>query len=174
MDLADGFLNNSSASFIDSFGLITEFQGGSVFYQNNAKHIFKDIFFNVVEAFTDSELDCECNDFNMDGGCAFASNTSGTFKIKGDIDPNANSTGFFSASTVTILASAKSYTSNAGLIDSSLEHAIANGCNVQFEGINSSGIKGKDIPSATTTNLIDYIGDYHHITGTTTRCLEND
>jgi hypothetical protein len=168
MDQADGFLNNSTASFIDSFGLITEFQGGSVFYQNNAKHIFKDIFFNVVEAFTDSELDCECNDFSMDSNTAFASNTTGTFKIKRNIDPTAASSGFFYSSTATILASAKLYTSNAGLIDSSLEQAIANGCNVQFEGINSSGIKGGDIPSATTTNLIDYIGDYHHITGTTT------
>jgi len=173
MDQADGFLNNSTASFIDSFGLITEFQGGSVFYQNNAKHIFKDIFFNVVEAFTKSELDCECNDFNMDGGCAFASNTSGTFKIKGDIDPNAIGTGFFSASTATILASAKSYTSNAGLIDSSLEQAIANGCNVQFEGINLEKTSNKSdsytasssTTYASTKALVDGLNNVNNLTG---------
>ena len=144
MDLADGFLKNTnSASFIDSFGLIKEFQGVSVFYQNNAKHIFKDIFFNVTEAFTDSELDCECNDFNMDAGTAFASNTNGTFKINGNIGAACASSGFFSASTATILASAKLYTSNAGVIDASLEQAISHGCNVQFDGINLEEVSNK-------------------------------
>lgn len=136
MDLADGFLNNSEASFIDNFGFIIEFQNGIIFYNNSAKHIFQNIFFNVDEAFTNAELDCECNNFAMAANTAFASNTTGTFKIKGLIDPASASSGFFSASTATLLVSSILYTSNAGNIDASVGEAILNGCNVQFEGIN--------------------------------------
>jgi hypothetical protein len=153
--------------------LITEFQNGIIFYNNSAKHIFQNIFFNVDEAFTDSELDCECNDFNMDGGCAFASNTSGTFKIKGLIDPASASSGFFSSSTATLLVSSILYTSNAGNIDASVGEAILNGCNVQFEGVNLEKTSNKSdsytasssTTYASTKALVDGLNNVNNLTG---------
>ncbi len=184
MDLADGFLNNSTASFIDELGLISEFTGGSIFIWNSSKHIFGNILFNVVEAFTGSDLKVQLIDFDMDANCAFANDSTGTFKITGNIGASANSSGFFYNSNTTILTNSFLYTNNGGGIDASLEQAILNGCNVFFDGIDKENIKNKALnftvldnekypTTQATKDLVDYyiqsnikiIGDWDATSG---------
>lgn len=155
VDLADGFLNNSSASFIDELGLISEFNGGSVFINNSSRHIFGNIFFNVAEAFTNSYLDIELLDFDMDANCAFASASTGKAKISGNIGAASASSSFFSNSSATLLVSSKLYTSNAGNIDASVGEAILNGCNVFFDGIDKEDVKNK-VLNFNSPNNTDY------------------
>lgn len=160
--LLGGFMQNSSASFVDELGLICHFNQAA-FFINIGNHIFgadmifegqsfygttgntvfkKDVYFFIYPSFPHFENATGTYFFNknltLDTSEQFALNSNAKFIFSQNIGPTegANYVGFFSGSTSTIFASASKYTSNAGGIEGDLQTAIANGCNVQFDGIN--------------------------------------
>jgi len=172
--LLGGFMQNSSASFVDELGLIFHFNQAA-FFINGGNHIFgadmkiegqsfygttgnivfkKDVYFNIYPSFPHFENATGTYFFNknltLDASEQFALNSNAKFIFSQNIGPTegANYVGFFSGSTSTIFASASKYTSNAGGIQGDLQTAISNGCNVQFDGINLA--KEVDLTSHTT------------------------
>jgi hypothetical protein len=158
MDVNSPFLNDApnytNASFIDEFGLITEFHGEDSFLLNKGYHKFINASF-ADDCFKESILNVEINDLSiLSGGAQIGGNSSGTIRIKGNIGTSEATqwAGFFYSSTATIFANASKYTSNAGSIQGDLQTAITNGCNVQFDGINKENVSNKQTdltPSAT-------------------------
>jgi len=160
--LLGGFMQNSSASFVDELGLICHFNQAA-FFINIGNHIFgadmifegqsfygttgntvfkKDVYFFIYPSFPHFENATGTYFFNnnltLDASEQFALNSNAKFIFSQNIGPTegANYVGFFSGSTSTIFASASKYSSNAGGIQGDLQTAISNGCNVQFDGIN--------------------------------------
>lgn len=146
LTVTDGITYNT-ASFIDEFGLITEFLGAQSFSKNTGKCVFGDSVEFIDYCFMDSILNVEINNLisTFAGNYLFL-NTSGTVIIKKNIGPTESANfgaTFFSGSTATIFANASKYTSNAGGIQGDLVTAITNGCNVFFDGIDKEKVSNK-------------------------------
>ena len=141
-----GFSPNN-ASIIDEIGLITSLVVSFGFYKNNGNHKLGNVAFvgNEFNSFSGTIEVQSIVDLSLPSD-SFADNSTGKFIIKGNIGatPSGNSySPFFQGSTSTILVNKEQYTINAGGIQGDLQTAIANGCNVQFEGIDLEKVSNK-------------------------------
>jgi len=164
---ADYFLAKTSAitttSIIDDLGLITNFAnyafrrsnnkiklgdctfGDNAFYLGGAEIKLGDCtfgdnaFFNLYKEVTIGNITLTNPSY------FFAKNSVGKFYIDKKIgaSTSAEYPNFFSTSLATIFARKVAYTNNAGGIEGDLQTAIANGADVQFEGINLEKVSNK-------------------------------
>ena len=139
----------TTASLIDEFGLITNFDLDSIpsFSFNGGNHKLGKVTFWGLEFDTFSgivEIE-QIVDITYGTVSYFAQTSTGKFIIKGNIGltPSGNSYTCFLNSTATILVNKEQYTINAGAIQGDLQTAITNGCNVQFDGIDLEEVSNK-------------------------------
>jgi hypothetical protein len=144
----------NKCSFEDPLGLITGFNA-SCFSFNSGNHVFLNPTFrrDCFQEFHGTVILDYISGYFAAAGPAFALNSSGKFIFRKSLDGTTGFFGseFFKTSTATIEVPAFEYTSNAGGIHGDLVHAIANGANVQFNGINlAEKIKVTTITSSAT------------------------
>lgn len=134
------------ASLIDRFGLLDLTNAQEFGYMNAGHHILGNgLFQNSAFNLFSGTIEMNSLYIAASGG-NFGQSSTGKFIIEGNLGStetaNFGAT-FFSGSTATIFANASKYTSNAGGIHGDLQTAIANGCNVQFDGINLEEVSNK-------------------------------
>lgn len=136
----------NKVSCIDPLGLLVQFNSGASFVLNSGNHILGNCSFADTDFidFSGTVVIKNIVDIFTSIGGTFGGSSTGKFIINGSIGPLETAqfgAGFFSGSTATIFVNAAKYTSNSGAIHGDLQTAIANGCNVQFDGINLVTLK---------------------------------
>jgi len=148
------FMSNTSAWFVDEYGLILAFSI-SCFNFNSGDNLFgrpddsisvNGTIFQGAASFkgaSGTNLFISIDPQTVIGTAYFGENATGKFIFENNIGASETVSlpEFFNTSTATIFVNASKYTSNSGGINASLQTAITNGCNVQFDGINLVTLK---------------------------------